>query len=121
MPSIGVDFDGVIHRYSRGWLDGTIYDDPVEGAFDALDALRLHAAVFIFTTRDVVQVTEWMASHGQPVIDDRHQEVKKFWDDRHHMLVTNRKLGAIAYIDDRAIRFTNWIDAIKQVAALEVR
>lgn len=31
------------------------------------------------------------------------------------VLVTDRKLPAIAYIDDRAVRFTNWPDALTAV------
>ena len=34
--TIAVDFDGFIHKYSKGWHDGSIYDEPVEGAAEAL-------------------------------------------------------------------------------------
>lgn len=30
--TICVDFDGVIHKYSKGWQGDVIYDEPVEGA-----------------------------------------------------------------------------------------
>ena len=36
---IGVDFDGVIHKNSKGFFDGTVYDDPVEGIKDLLEKL----------------------------------------------------------------------------------
>jgi len=34
--TIAVDFDGVIHQYSKGWEDGSIYDKPVKGVRQAL-------------------------------------------------------------------------------------
>ncbi len=37
---IAVDFDGVIHRYSKGWHDGTIYDPPMDGCYDAMNQLK---------------------------------------------------------------------------------
>ena len=39
---IGIDFDGVIHKNSKGFYDGTIYDDPIEGVEEALKAIAEH-------------------------------------------------------------------------------
>lgn len=41
-----------------------------------------------------------------------------FWDTRGVLLVTNRKLAARAYIDDRAIRFESWEQALRDLAAV---
>lgn len=30
--TISIDFDGVIHQYSKGWQNGEIYDPPIRGA-----------------------------------------------------------------------------------------
>jgi len=38
--NIAVDFDGVIHKYSKGWHNGQIYDGPVPGCYDAMCLLR---------------------------------------------------------------------------------
>ena len=38
--SISIDFDRVIHKYSEGWKDGTIYDEPVDGAIEAIKRLQ---------------------------------------------------------------------------------
>ncbi len=101
--TLAIDFDGVIHRYSRGWADGTIYDPPVAGAIPALWALRAAGyRIVIFTGRlreegQHHHVEQWLTQHGAPPCT-----------------VTNIKPRALAYIDDRAVRFTNWPDIRKR-------
>lgn len=119
VSTVGVDFDGVIHRYSRGWADGTIYDEPIDGAFAALRGIMAQHAVFVFTTRDVTQVAAWLSDHGfTTCVHVASPDAPKltFWDRRGELLVTNLKLAAIAYIDDRAIRFTSWDQALADLA-----
>ena len=36
---IAIDFDGVIHKNTKGYFDGTIYDEPVQGSYNALKEL----------------------------------------------------------------------------------
>jgi hypothetical protein len=136
--TIGVDFDGVIHAYSRGWQDGTIYDPPLPGAIDGLRALMDQDAVFIFTTREPEQVMPWLEQYGFGVtIDERCSHCNRgsyrvpdcerckssglltFWNPRGQLLVTNRKLAAVAYLDDRAVRFENWDQALTDLAPME--
>ena len=95
--TIAVDFDGVIHGYSKGWHDGTIYDPPVPGAIDALCELMLDYAVFVHTSRDVGQVAGWLTGTAglDAIADDGRAQ---FWNERGCLLVTNRKLPAVAYI-----------------------
>ncbi|MDI2124919.1 hypothetical protein [Yinghuangia seranimata] len=115
--TLAVDFDGVIHAYSRGWHDGTIYDPPLPGALDALHLLLADDAVFVFTTRAVDQVAEWLNERGVPAKADTTR-ARKFWNTRGTVLVTNRKLAAHAYLDDRAIRFRDWQQALAELAAV---
>lgn len=107
--TIAVDFDGVIHAYSKGWHDGTIYDPPKLGALEGLRALLDQDAVFILTARDIGQVAAWLLDHGFHV---RVGYDGEFWNERGPLLVTNRKLPATAYLDDRAVRFTDWDQAL---------
>lgn len=110
--TIAVDFDGVIHRYSRGWHDGTIYDPPMPGAIDGLRALMARYAVYVHTTREAEQVMPWLEGLGFDAHCDDGPYSPEFWDVRGQLLVTNRKLPAIAYLDDRAVRFTGWDSAL---------
>ena len=127
--TIAVDFDGVIHAYTRGWADGTIYDPPLPGAINGLRQLLDQDAVFIFTTREPEQVMPWLEQHGFDVTTDERcgvcpngipdicaackgSGVLTFWNQRGQLLVTNRKLAATAYLDDRAVRFTDWDHAL---------
>lgn len=91
---ICIDFDGVIHLYSKGWFDGSCYDEPMPGARESIIKLSERFKVVVLTARtDHEQVRQWLEKHGIPVDQ-----------------VTNIKPPAIAYIDDRAVRFTNWTD-----------
>jgi len=36
---LAIDFDGVIHKNSKGFYDGTIYDEPIEGSIQAVKEL----------------------------------------------------------------------------------
>ncbi|RJL19347.1 hypothetical protein [Bailinhaonella thermotolerans] len=119
MATVAVDFDGVIHAYRHGWQDGTIYDEPVPGALDAISALMARGvAVFVHTTRDAETVAAWLAERGVPAVHGLDESVV-FWDDPARVLVTPRKLPAVAYIDDRAIRFVDWPQALGELAERE--
>jgi hypothetical protein len=112
VSTVAVDFDGVVHAYSKGWQNGAIYDGPVPGAIDAIKSLQQHYAVFVHTTRDPEPVTEWLRGHDINATAEKSGEYHEFWNDKNWVLVTNRKLPAVAYIDDRAIRFTSWPQAL---------
>jgi hypothetical protein len=111
--TLAIDFDGVLHSYSKGWNDGTIYDSPVPGAMDALHRLMRDHAVFILTARHTADVAKWLEGHGF-TCTLRHDG--KFWNRRGVLLVTDRKLPAAFYIDDRALRFTSWRQTLAVIA-----
>lgn len=114
--TIAIDFDGVIHAYSQGWHDGTIYDPPVPGALEAIKALQgQNNAVYIHTSRSPYQVAEWLHRHGVAAATEFHGP---FWSDIERVLVTDRKLPALAFIDDRAIRFVDWQQALLDLVTL---
>jgi hypothetical protein len=105
---ISVDFDGVVNAYTRGWNDGKLDEEPVHGAADALKRLVDSGyTVVIFTARLEHQpremIEDWLWKNG---IDYG----------THYHDITDRKVAAIAYIDDRGIRFTNWPDILKYFA-----
>lgn len=109
--SIAIDFDGVVHQYSRGWHTKDIYDPPMEGAEDALRTLSNAFGVFILTARPAKDVIMWCRvqfSLRFQLIGPRIS----YWDRIGVIGVTNRKLPALAYVDDRALRFTTWRDAV---------
>ena len=98
-PKVLVDFDGVIHGYSRGWQDGSTYDPPKPGAIEALDAMENEGyEVVIFSTRDWEQIADYLAQ----------------WGFRQYR-ITNVKEAAVAQIDDRAIRFEAWTQAAAEL------
>ncbi len=115
--NIGVDFDKVIHTCTKGYFDGTIYDNPVEGVQDALKKLSEKFTVIVYTCkakpdRGLVNgktgtelVWEWLEKN------DLSKYVSK---------VTAEKPRAVAYIDDKAITFNNWESTLSDLETLGI-
>jgi hypothetical protein len=113
---IGVDFDGVIHGCSKGYHDGTIYDSPIEGTYKALSELSGKYTIIVYSAKarsdrplvngktGVELIWEWLERY----------DMKKFVND-----VTAEKPRAIFYIDDRAIRFTNWNSCMETIEGIQ--
>jgi hypothetical protein len=95
--TVAVDCDGVLHAYTSPWENAhTLPDEPVEGAIDWLHEMVKRFNVAILTTRGetpegCAAVMTWLRKHGYTGPD---------------LEVTHEKVPALAYVDDRAIRFT---------------
>ena len=113
--TIAIDFDGVIHQYDRGWYDGEIYGEPVPGAFEMMAKLQQDYDLYILTTRATPET--WYRTNGMTVFGV--EAIRQWLEDKGageklvNIPITNVKRAAIAYIDDRAVRFTNWPDVRK--------
>ncbi len=116
MKTLAIDFDGVIHAYTQGWQDGSAYDIPVAGALDSLRKLSVNYALYILSTRDPAQIQEWLQKHAPELKTEIITEHQTFWEKRGIIGISRQKIAAIAYIDDRGLRFTNWPDIRKYFA-----
>lgn len=99
-----LDFDGTLHRYSRGWADGTIYDPPIPGTAAALADMQARGwtPVICSSRTPPEQISAWLADQGLP-----------------DLAVTNVKPPAVAYVDDRAVAFEgDWPAAVAAVDRL---
>jgi len=111
LRAVAVDFDGVIHAYRRGIHDGTCYDEPMPGALDAIRDMARVRPVAVMTARPIGMVADWFDQHAPdiPLYLDPNLH-REWWDELGTLLITNRKIVAQHYIDDRALRFTENVD-----------
>ena len=90
--TIVFDFDGVIHRYSKGWQDGSIYDKPTNGIKETIEELRKEYRVVIVSTRSSTEegrqnILKWLNKYNIQVDD-----------------ILAEKPPAVMYVDDRACK-----------------
>ena len=105
--TVAFDFDGVIHKYSEGWKDGSIYDEPNMEILDLILLLQLaNIPCVIISTREPNQIKEWWDKQGFTIKAKPLRSETKFFNDCTYVGITNRKIPAQLYIDDRAYRYT---------------
>lgn len=113
---ICVDFDGVIHDYRDGYKGGVLYGGLVPGSRESLLQLTsLGLEVYIFTSRliekDRSQTEVWNTKRDLTTWLEDHGIIRP----THYFDLTGHKIGAVAYIDDRGIRFVDWDDTLDKV------
>jgi len=110
--NLAIDFDGVIHKNSKGFYDGTIYDEPIDGSYEALKSLSKNYNLIIFSAK---------ARTDRPLINNK-TGVELIWEwlEKYNMKqfileVVSEKPRALYYIDDKAIHFTNWNNILNKL------
>jgi phosphoglycolate phosphatase-like HAD superfamily hydrolase len=96
--TLAIDFDGVIHSYKQGWTGEEPEDEPMPGVEESLQKLKENGwELVIMSTRDPQRIYEWLDQY----------ELSDYFDG-----VTNTKIPAKLYIDDRGYHFENWDDTL---------
>lgn len=118
MRTIAFDFDGVIHLYSKGWLDGTIYDTFIPGSIETIKHLMETYSVFIMSSRRSQDIEKKLNEVYPEIKTQVISDYTRFWNKMGVLGISSRKLPADVYIDDRALRFEGvfnkeFIDTIK--------
>ena len=112
--TVAVDFDGVIHRYDTPWIAAhVIPDGPVDGSIEWLWRTIQKFDVAIHTTRGRWPwgrwaVRRWLRKHAGSLWNES-PGMRGLED----VTVTHKKIAALIYLDDRAVRFdgSNFPDA----------
>ena len=93
-PLLCLDFDGVLHAYSKGYHDGSIYDSPTKGSLSFVLEAKKSFEIVIFSSRARSPdgrdaIGHWLIRHGFPPLP-----------------VMCEKPPAFLTLDDRAMTFT---------------
>jgi adenylylsulfate kinase len=101
--TLAVDFDGVIHKYSKGFQGlENAYDPPMDGAQETLQRLKDKGYVLkIMSSRPALVIEEWLDKYDMTDLFDE---------------VSNRKFAATVYLDDRGFHFTDWESVEEKLA-----
>lgn len=108
--TICIDFDGVIHDYSKGWQGVDVFDKPVSGAKEGTAALKGQGwTIIIYTTRnDTPALRQWLQENHITYDHINKNPNQPEGSDK-------GKLIANVYLDDRGILFGgNWEKAVEK-------
>lgn len=97
MKKILIDLDGVLNEYGNSGYNANYIPKPKRGVNKFLRNLSNKAELYLFTSRDKSLATKWL----------HENKLKKYFK-----AVTNMKIPASMYIDDRAICFEGDFDIL---------
>lgn len=112
--TICVDFDGVIADYSQGFQGENVFGEPDPDAAPSLNELKQAGwKVIIHTTRaDSPELRQYLDGNGIPYDEINHNSDQPDG--------TNEgKPMADCYLDDRALHFSNWKQAMKELNGMQ--
>jgi len=129
--TIAFDFDGVIHKYRKGWQDGSVYDEIEHSVLKVIKKLLEEGhSVFIMSTRSKRQIKRFFDSFiveheifgmefkENTLIPFDYKIIparRKFWSKKYVLGICNHKVVFDVLVDDRAINFdNNKIDTLMQ-------
>ena len=102
-PIILLDCNGVLHQYTRGWVnEAPLYDPPTTGFRDWAEETLKEFRIAVWPThmntpRDIRRIKKWLRRH-----DLDHLDLE---------IVPHPPRGLRCKIDDRALGFTgDWSD-----------
>lgn len=133
--TVAFDFDNVIHKYRKGWKDGSVYDELDDNVISLINNLvNKGHNVFIMSTRDRRQIKKCFdkfeirhySIDGDPdsmllaMTNDKVPfkyetfcfekwwkpwQFKKFWNKKGVVGICNHKAVFDVLVDDRALNF----------------
>lgn len=115
LVNIAIDFDGVIHKNSKGFFDGTIYDEPVDGVEEALKELSKNNSIIVFTCK---AKKDRGLVNGKTGVELVWEWLEKYNLAKYVSKVTAEKPRALVYIDDKALKFVNWEKTTKELTSI---
>ena len=100
-----IDLDGVLNTYD-GKYDENKMPEIRLGAREFVEELNKDYDLILFTTRNNLKATKWLIENKM---------------DKYFKNVTNVKIPAYIYLDDRAIKFSgDYQNTIKQIEDFKV-
>lgn len=103
--TICLDFNGVLDQY-QGWKGPDFMYEPRPGVVDFLKSLKeLGYRIVIMTAADCYKIQDWFIEYGLFGLIDS---------------ITNEKVPALIYVDDRAITFQgDFNQTLEQIATFK--
>lgn len=99
-----IDLDGVLNEYKN--FDEKSIPEIKKGAKEFVEKLSQNAELYLFTTRNLLLASKWLIQN----------DLDKYFKD-----ITNIKLPAFLYIDDRSICFNgNFKQTIEDIDKFKV-